>query len=57
MPYTFEGNWLIDGSDDQRQGLATATVETLSRLHAIPDPADAFAFLDDGAKDAGRPQA
>ncbi|MCZ1011373.1 phosphotransferase family protein [Streptomyces lydicus] len=33
MPYTYEGNWLYDTTDDQRDQLEAASVSVLARLH------------------------
>ncbi|MGV9414728.1 phosphotransferase family protein [Nocardia sp. NPDC003693] len=46
MPYTFGGNWLFDADPEQRRRVQESTVETLVKLHAIPDAATTFAFLD-----------
>ncbi|RDI63352.1 phosphotransferase family protein [Nocardia pseudobrasiliensis] len=46
MPYTFGDNWLFDASAEQQKRLQHSTIETLARLHAIPDAATVFAFLD-----------
>ena len=46
LPYTFGDNWLFDASPADQQGLQRASVEVLARLHAIPDAATTFAFLD-----------
>jgi aminoglycoside phosphotransferase (APT) family kinase protein len=46
LPYTFGDNWLFDASPADRQRLQRASVEVLARLHAIPDAAATFAFLD-----------
>ncbi|MCV7315679.1 phosphotransferase family protein [Mycolicibacillus parakoreensis] len=45
MPYTFGGNWLADATIDQRRALQDSTVDVLTRLHAITDPVENFAFL------------
>ena len=49
MPYTFGGNWFADATADQQRTLQDCTVEVLAKLHAIPDAADRFAFLDQEA--------
>lgn len=46
MPYTFGDNWLFDGTEEQRNRLQHSTIRTLAELHAIPDAATTFAFLD-----------
>jgi aminoglycoside phosphotransferase (APT) family kinase protein len=46
MPYNFGDNWLHDASVEDQRRLQDATVDVIARLHAIPDPASAFAFLD-----------
>ncbi len=46
MPYTFGDNWLFDANAEQRERLQHSTIEALARLHAIPDAATVFAFLD-----------
>ncbi|MGY0487829.1 phosphotransferase family protein [Streptomyces sp. WG-D5] len=33
MPYTYEGNWLHEASDDERERLEETSVEVLARLH------------------------
>lgn len=52
LPYNFGDNWLFDASQEDQRRLQDATVGVLADLHAIPDAADTFAFLDpsfDGA--------
>ncbi|WP_244929860.1 phosphotransferase family protein [Nocardioides sp. W7] len=52
LPYTFGDNWLFDGTAEQQRRLQDTTTATLAALHAIPDAASTFAFLDppyDGA--------
>ncbi|MEU8895608.1 phosphotransferase family protein [Nocardia sp. NPDC048505] len=46
MPYTFGDNWLFDATPEQRDLLQDSTIRTLAALHAIPDAAARFAFLD-----------
>ncbi|MFB8004275.1 phosphotransferase family protein [Nocardia sp. NPDC056000] len=46
MPYTFGGNWLFEADPEQQRRVQESTVETLAKLHAIPDAATTFAFLD-----------
>ncbi|WP_327140345.1 phosphotransferase family protein [Nocardia sp. NBC_01327] len=46
MPYTFGGNWLFDATPEQQRRVQEGTVEALAKLHAIPDAATTFAFLD-----------
>ncbi|WP_328634067.1 phosphotransferase family protein [Streptomyces sp. NBC_00356] len=33
MPYTYEGNWLHEATDDERERLEDASVQVLARLH------------------------
>jgi aminoglycoside phosphotransferase (APT) family kinase protein len=47
MPYTFGDNWFFDAPDADKRRLQDATVGVLADLHAIPDAATTFAFLDD----------
>jgi len=52
LPYTFGDNWLFDGTPEQQRRVQDTTTATLAALHAIPDAASTFAFLDppyDGA--------
>lgn len=46
LPYTFGDNWLFDASPEDRARLQRTSVEVLTKLHAIPDAATTFAFLD-----------
>ena len=46
LPYNFGDNWLFDASQEDQRRLQDATVQVLADLHAIPDAATAFAFLD-----------
>ncbi|MEV0247062.1 phosphotransferase family protein [Nocardia sp. NPDC050712] len=46
MPYTFGDNWLFDATPEQRHRLQDSTIEALAQLHAIPDAAATFGFLD-----------
>ena len=48
LPYTFGDNWLFDASPADQQRLQRGSVEVLAKLHAIPDAASTFAFLDPG---------
>ncbi|MCX4638602.1 phosphotransferase family protein [Streptomyces platensis] len=41
MPYTYEGNWLHDATDAQRDHLEAASVSVLARLHDQVPPAAA----------------
>jgi aminoglycoside phosphotransferase (APT) family kinase protein len=43
-PYVFTG-WLLEAAPAERAGLERASVAILARLHAIPEPAAAFAGL------------
>lgn len=46
LPYTFGDNWLFDATPEQQDHLQRTSVEVLAKLHAIPDAATTFAFLD-----------
>ncbi|CAN5543276.1 phosphotransferase family protein [soil metagenome] len=46
LPYNFGDNWLFDASPDDQRRLQDNTVATIAALHAIPDAATTFAFLD-----------
>jgi aminoglycoside phosphotransferase (APT) family kinase protein len=46
LPYTFGGNWLFDAGPADQRRLQDASVEVVAALHAIPDAATTFAFLD-----------
>ncbi|WP_067574404.1 phosphotransferase family protein [Nocardia acidivorans] len=46
MPYTFGDNWLFDADPEQRRRVQESTIEMLATVHAIPDAAITFAFLD-----------
>lgn len=46
LPYNFGDNWLHDAAPADQRRLQDATVEVIARLHAIPDAATTFAFLD-----------
>ncbi len=46
LPYPFGDNWLFDASPEQQRQLQRASVDVLARLHAIPDAATTFGFLD-----------
>ncbi|WP_367650474.1 phosphotransferase family protein [Nocardioides sp. zg-DK7169] len=48
LPYNFGDNWLFDATPAQQRQLQDATVDVLARLHAIPDAASRFGFLDPG---------
>jgi len=43
-PYVF-GGWLLDATPDERAQLERASVKIVADLHAIPDPAAAFEWL------------
>ncbi|HEU0192152.1 MAG TPA: phosphotransferase family protein [Mycobacterium sp.] len=47
MPYTFGGNWFADAPVERQRELQDATVEVLTKLHAIPRPGERFGFLDE----------
>ncbi|MGV0791559.1 phosphotransferase family protein [Mycolicibacterium sp. XJ1819] len=49
MPYTFGDNWFADSPADRQRELQDLTVEVITKLHSIPEPERAFAFLDDGS--------
>lgn len=49
MPYTFGSNWFADATAEQQRTLQDATIEVLAKLHAIPDAAQTFGFLDAGS--------
>jgi aminoglycoside phosphotransferase (APT) family kinase protein len=55
LPYNFGDNWLFDASPDERRRLQDATVETIARLHAIPDAGSTFGFLTPRHGAAGDP--
>jgi len=46
LPYNFGDNWLHDASVEDQRRLQDNTVATIAKLHAIPDAATTFAFLD-----------
>lgn len=46
MPYTFGGNWLFEADPGQQRRVQDSTIRTLAWVHAIPDAAKTFAFLD-----------
>lgn len=46
LPYNFGDNWLHDASRDDQRRLQDNSVQVLADLHAIPDAASTFAFLD-----------
>jgi aminoglycoside phosphotransferase (APT) family kinase protein len=48
MPYTFGDNWLFDASREDQRRLQDASVGALAGLHAIPDAAVTFGYLDPG---------
>ena len=43
-PYAIAG-WVAEGTPEQRQKMQDASVEVLAKLHAIPNAAERFAFL------------
>lgn len=45
-PYNWGDNWLADASPEERRRLQDATVAAIAGLHAIPDAATTFGFLD-----------
>jgi len=46
LPYNFGDNWLYDAGEADQRRLQDSTVATIAALHAIPDAATTFAFLD-----------
>jgi aminoglycoside phosphotransferase (APT) family kinase protein len=48
MPYTFGGNWLFDGTGEQRRRLEATSVEVLAALHAVPEAERHFDHLHRG---------
>ncbi len=46
LPYNFGDNWLHDASPEDQRRLQDASVRVLAQLHAIPDAAATFDFLD-----------
>ncbi len=46
LPYNFGDNWLFDADASDQRRLQDSTVTTIAALHAIPDAASTFAFLD-----------
>lgn len=46
LPYTFGDNWLFDATPEEQRRLQDTSAQTLAALHAIPDVASTFAFLD-----------
>ncbi|WP_433566151.1 phosphotransferase family protein [Nocardia sp. CA-151230] len=53
MPYTFGNNWLFDADPAQQRRVQETTIEALAKIHAIPDAATTFAFLDPRQPGAG----
>ncbi|AJT62353.1 hypothetical protein T261_0664 [Streptomyces lydicus] len=49
MPYTYEGNWLHDGTDEERERLEAASVSVLARLHDQVPVQEAEFLADDGS--------
>jgi aminoglycoside phosphotransferase (APT) family kinase protein len=41
-----DGNWLSDASPEDQRRLQDNTIRAIAELHAIPDAADTFGFLD-----------
>jgi aminoglycoside phosphotransferase (APT) family kinase protein len=56
-PYNWGDNWLADASPEEQRRLQDSTVTAIAELHAIPDAADAFGFLDRTARPGGTPLA
>src|SRR3569833_1130538 len=46
LPYNFGDNWLHDASREDQRRLQDNSVKVLADLHAIPDAATTFDFLD-----------
>ena len=46
LPYNFGDNWLHDASREDQRRLQDNSVAVLAKLHAIPDAATTFGFLD-----------
>jgi len=46
LPYNFGDNWLHDASLEDQGRLQRSSVEVLAKLHAIPDAATTFGFLE-----------
>ncbi len=46
LPYNFGDNWLHDASREDQRRLQDASAKVLADLHAIPDAASTFDFLD-----------
>ncbi len=46
LPYNFGDNWLFDATPEQQRTLQDNTVNTVAKLHAIPDALTTFDFLD-----------
>jgi aminoglycoside phosphotransferase (APT) family kinase protein len=53
MPYTFGDNWLYDATPEQQRALQDSSVGVLAGLHAIPEAASTFGYLDPGRHLAG----
>jgi aminoglycoside phosphotransferase (APT) family kinase protein len=45
MPYTFGDNWLFDAPREQQARLQESTIAAIAGLHAIPEPQERFAHL------------
>ncbi|GAW51582.1 MULTISPECIES: phosphotransferase family protein [unclassified Nocardioides] len=46
LPYNFGDNWLYDASPEDQRRLERASIDVLAQLHAIPDAATTFGFLE-----------
>src|SRR6478735_11450401 len=46
LPYNFGDNWLFDAAREDQRRLQDASARVLAQLHAIPDAASTFDFLD-----------
>jgi aminoglycoside phosphotransferase (APT) family kinase protein len=56
-PYNWGDNWLADASPEDQRRLQDNTVKAIAGLHAIPDAAQTFAFLDRAAYPGATPLA
>jgi aminoglycoside phosphotransferase (APT) family kinase protein len=48
LPYNFGDNWLFDAAPEDQRRLQESSVNVLAQLHAIPDAATTFGYLDPG---------
>ena len=54
LPYNFGDNWLFDADPADQRRLQDATVATIAALHAIPNAASTFSFLNEASTDPQR---